>query len=95
MKHHLISGIILFLSALPVLSQNQTPHLLFDQEGGGGDTELLYPTDLGVKLFRGQGCFSVQFPRPNMACILKITRTNVSLIRQNDLYKNKKAGKNN
>ena len=41
---------------------------------GGGDVELLYPTDLGVKLFSGQGTFSVQFPRHNMACILKITR---------------------
>ena len=40
----------------------------------GGDVELLYPTDLGVTLFRGQGCFSVELPRPNMACILKITR---------------------
>ena len=41
---------------------------------GGGDAELLYPTNLGVKLFRGQGGFSIQFPRPYMACIVKITR---------------------
>ena len=38
-----------------------------------GDVELLYPTDLGINLFSGQGVCSVDFPRPNMACILKIT----------------------
>ena len=36
----------------------------------GAQAELLYPTDLGIKLEEGSGEWIITFPRPKMGCIL-------------------------
>lgn len=39
-----------------------------------GKAELIYPTDLDIKLSNSEGIMNVKFPRKNMACIVKITK---------------------
>jgi hypothetical protein len=34
--------------------------------------EILYPVDLGIELGTVEGKLSVRFPRPKMACILRL-----------------------
>ena len=37
------------------------------------DPELLYPTDLGIKITAVDGALNVEFPRQRMACLIQAT----------------------
>lgn len=38
----------------------------------GGEAEIIYPTDLGIKVESSNGRLNINFPKENMACIVKL-----------------------